>query len=407
MIRASGALLLLLTILCRPGPAQGFYEYQGRESSLELSGFVGVGAGQLTYPADSNLYDVRDDQAWSGDLRLLIEAGDNDGLHLSANVLQSSRAKVPFIAAVSDLIPLDVQRSSLLTWDQHDSRRSRSELLVDNLHLQYRTSRLDLAVGRQPINLATTFYFVPNDFFAPFAPQTFFRTYKAGVDGLRADFRLAELSQLTCLGVLAYDRDGSTANGWGREPVWSETSLLIRASREMGHFEWAVLVGTVDENTISGASLQGELFNLVGLRAEGHYGAPEKAGGSSYFKLAVGLEKVYANNFSWRLEYFQNSAAGLSNVSSLPATTALNRDYGALGLGYELTPLLNGSFLVLVGFNDDSGVLSANLLYSLSDEAELSLLASVPFGDSAGPTSRGSEFASQARMILLEWRYYF
>jgi hypothetical protein len=397
----------LLTVFCWPETAQGFYEYQGRNSSLELRGFIGAGVGQLTYPAVSNLYDVRDDQAWSGDLRLLIEAGYKEDLHLSANVLQSSRSKVPFITVVSGLIPLDVERSSLLTWEQHDSRRSRSELLVDELYLQYRTSRLDLAVGRQPVNLATTFYFVPNDFFAPFAAQTFFRTYKPGVDGLRADFRLAELSQLTMLAVLAYDRDGSAANGWSREPDWSETSLLIRASREMLGFEWAVLAGTVADYTISGGSLQGELFNWVGLRAEGHYSAPENAGGSSHFKLAVGLEKLYANNFSWRLEYFQNSTGGLGNVNSLPITIARNRDYGALGLGYELTPLLNGSLLALVGFNDDSGVLSANLLYSLSDESELSLLASAPFGDSGGPTGAGSEFGSQARMVLFECRYYF
>ncbi|MEN8135567.1 MAG: hypothetical protein ABFS18_08545 [Thermodesulfobacteriota bacterium] len=407
MIRAFCGLLLLLTVFCWPGAVQGFYEYQGRNSSLDVSGFVGAGAGQLTYPAASNLYDVRDDQAWSGDLRLLVEADYKDDLRLSGNILQSSRAKAPFTTAVSAFIPLDVERSSLLTWEQHDSRRSRSELLVDDLYLQYQTTRLDFAVGRQPVNLATTFYFVPNDFFAPFAPQTFFRTYKPGVDGLRADFRLAELSQLTMLGVLAYDRDGSAANGWSRKPDCSETSLLIRASREMVGFEWVVLVGTVDDNTISGGSLQGELFNLIGLRAEGHYSAPETAGGHSHFKLAVGLEKLYANNFSWRLEYFQNSTGGLGNVSGLPIATDQNRDYGALGLGYELTPLLNGSLLTLIGFDDDSGVLSANLLYSLSDESEMSVICSVPFGDRPGPSSAGSEFGSQPRMVLLEYRHYF
>lgn len=407
MSRGSCALLLLLLVFCRPGVAQGFYDYQGRNYFLELSGFIGAGAGQLTFPTGGNLYDVRDDQAWSGDLRLLIEVGYHGDLHLSGNVLQSSRAKMPFVAAVSSLILLDVERSSFLTWEQHDSNHSRSELLVDDLYLQYRSGRLDVAMGRQPINLATTFYFVPNDFFAPFAPQTFFRNYKPGVDGLRADFRLAELSQLTMLAVLAYDRDSSTANGWSRKPDWSETSLLIRASREMLGFEWVALAGTVDDYTISGGSLQGEFFDLVGLRVAGHYSTPENVGGSSHFKLAVGLEKFYANNFSWRLEYFRNSTGGLGNVSSPALAATRNRDYGALGLGYELTPLLNGSLLALAGFNDDSGVMSAYLLYSLSDESELSLLVSVPFGDSGGLTSTGSEFGSQARMVLFECRYYF
>lgn len=407
MIRTSCGFLIFLAIFCLPGVGWGFYEYLSDNSFLELQGFFGAGAGQLTYPADNILYEIRDDQAWSGDLRLLIEGGYKEELHLSANILQSSHSKIPFTSIVSDLSPLDVERSSLLTWNQHDSKRSRSELVVDDLHLQYRTSRLDLSVGRQPVNLATNFYFTPNDFFAPFAPQTFFRNYKSGVDGLRADFRLTELSQLTLLGVLAYDRDRSTANGWSREPTWSETSVLLRASREMAGFEWAVLVGTVDDKTITGGSLQGELFNLIGLRAEGHYAAPEIADGNSHFKLVVGLEKLYANNFSWRVEYFQNGDGGVGKTGTLLTTTGQNRDYGALGFGYEITPILTGSFLALTGFNDDSGVVSANLLYSLSDESELSLIMAVPFGDRSGQNAIGSEFASQPRMILLEYRCYF
>jgi hypothetical protein len=409
--RAAGSLLLLLLLLLlvcvRPGVGQGFEEAPGA-AGMELRGFIGAGGGQVTYPAANLLYETRDAQLWSGDLRLLLEAGGDDDLHLSGNLLQSSRAKAPFTPAVRALLPLDVARSSLLTWEQHDSSRSRSELLVDALHLQYRTRRLDVTVGRQPINLATTFYFVPNDFFAPFAPQTFFRNYKPGVDGLRADVRLAALSQLTLLGVLAYDRDGTAANGWSREPDWSATSLLIRASRELGGFAWALLAGTVAAQTITGGSVQGELGHGVGLRAEGHYSGPENGGGAGSMKLAVGLEKLYANNFNWRLEYFRNSGGGLGRGDSLAAAIAAgNRDYGALGLGYEFTPLLTGSFLALTAFDDRSGLGTANLLYSLSNESEVSLLGSVAFGDRPGPTGGGSEFGRQPRLLLLEYRCYF
>jgi hypothetical protein len=361
----------------------------------------------LTYPGAHSLYETRDDQPWSGDLRLLFEAGGDGALHLSGNLLQGSRAKPPLAPAFRTPAPLDVERSSLLTWEQHDSANSRAELLVDDLYLQYRTRRLDVAVGRQPVNLATTFYFVPNDFFAPFAPQTFFRNYKPGVDGLRADFRLAELSQLTLLGVLAYDRDGAAANGWSRGPDWSATALLLRVSRESAGFQWVLLAGTVEDRTVAGGSLQGELFRGVGLRAEGHYGVPETTDGAAgSVKLAVGLEKLYANNFSWRLEYFRNGG-GPAAVDPLAPTAWRNRDYGALGLGYEFTPLLTGSFLLLTALNDASRLWSANLLYSLSNESEVSLLGALPSGARPGPTDAGSEFGRQPRLVLLEYRYYF
>lgn len=398
--------MIFTAVFLLPETGLGFYAYQGRDSSLEVHGFLGAGAGQFNYPVNSGLYEVGDDQAWSGDIRLLAEASFGDDLYLSTNILQTSRSKIPFVAAYNSLSPLDVARSSLFTWEQHDSRRSRSALVADNLYLQYRTERLDFSLGRQPVNLAATFYFGPNDFFAPFAPQTFFRNYKPGVDGLRVDYRLAELSQLSFLAVLSYDRDAASANGWSREPDWSGTSLLLRATREMAGFEWALLMGSVDDCTVTGGSLQGEIFKLVNLRTEGHYSAPEKSGGDSHFKLALGLEKLYANNFSWRLEYFQNSGDGRSNLSKSANTTASNHDYAALGLSYELTPLLNGSFMAMAGLNDESAVVSVNFLYSLADESELSLLFSQPSGGCSEQIYGGSEFGCQPRSLLLEYRYY-
>jgi len=398
--------LLLLLLFCRPVPGLGFYEYRGHDTEVELRGYFGVGLGQLTYPADSTLYEVRDDRAWSSDLRLLLDA-DRRNLHLSSNILQSAHSKKPYNSLVRELIPLDVERSSLLTWEQHDSGRVRSELVADSLRLQVRSRRLDLTVGRQPINLATTFYFAPNDFFAPFAPQTFFRNYKPGVDALRGDLRLAELSQLTFLGVLAYDQDISSSNGWSRKPDWSETAMLARVSGEMSGFGWALLAGTVDNSAISGASFQGEIFNGIGLRAEGHYSAPETAEGSSHYKIAAGLEKLYANNFSWRVELFRNSGGDQANGGDLPVVQSKNRNYGAIGFGWEFSPLLTGSFITLAAFDDGSQLLSGNLLYSLSDESELSAIISLPFGEKHTPLSAGSEFGNQPRQTLLEYRLYF
>ena len=391
--------LCLASLFCLPGQVGAFYEVEDGGRTLELRGFMGLGAGWFKYPANNIVYAEEDDLAWSANFRLLVDAGLTEKLYLTANVLQSSYSKPPLSPAFASLFPIDVDRSSILTWEQHDSLNSRSELLVDDLHLQYSASRLELAVGRQPVNLAATFYFTPNDFFAPFAPQTFFRSYKPGVDALRADYRLAELSQVTVLGVLSYDPDPGSSNGWSADPDWSGSSLLVRMSHEMAGFEWAVLAGTVDDHTISGGSLQGELFELVGLRMEGHYADPETTGTNSYYKLSTGLEKLYANSFNWRVEYYHNSggSANFGNQGS---------NYGAFGCGYQFTPLLIGSFLALTNLGDDSLLFSGNLLYSVSDESELSLIISLPSGDEPNMVDPGSEFGRQPLAVLLEYRLY-
>ena len=49
------------------------------------------------------------------------------------------------------------------------------------------------------------------------------------------------------------------------------TSVLGRYVRSAGSLEWGVLAGVVRESNVVGASLQGELTDWLGLRAEGHY----------------------------------------------------------------------------------------------------------------------------------------
>ncbi|MCA1766390.1 MAG: hypothetical protein LC633_09140 [Desulfobulbaceae bacterium] len=103
----------------------------------------------------------------------------------------------------------------------------------------------------------------------------------------------------------------------------------------------------------------------------------------------------------------RNSGGGLANLNQVPGAAAGNRDYAALGFGWEFSPLLTGSLIGLAALDDDSRLLSGNLLYSLSNESELSLIISIPSGDSSGTTTPGSEFGNQPRLALLEYRFYF
>jgi hypothetical protein len=400
--------LLLLYFFLIPSLSYGFYEKRAGDSYLELRGFMELGAGYVKYPESSSIFIDGEDFPWKADFRLLADSDQGQALHITANVLQSTYSRLPLEPALAALVPFDIRRSSVLTWVQHDTANSHSEMVVDVLQFQYRTSKVDYTVGRQPINLATTFYFAPNDFFAPFAPQTFFRAYKPGVDALRGDLRLAELSQLTLLAVLSYETEETAPNKWEKKPDWQNTSYLGRGTAELAGFEWGVLGGTVNDYTIIGGSLQGDILGQIVLRAEGHYGDPETSSEESFYKLSVGIEKLYANNFNWRLEYFQNSNGGPGAGANLVAVAYQGRDYGALGLGFEFTPLLTGGFVALANINDNSQLFSANFLYSLSNESELSLLLSAPSGsEPSSPVDPGSEFGNQPATVLLEFRAYF
>jgi len=169
-------------------------------------------------------YEERSDAGVAGIARLIMQS--KAGQHVSFDV-NAYQTYIPssLVSSQAGLgTPLDVERSAALEWSFSDDKYAR--LAIDWLNARYSYNRLDLIVGRQPINLATTFYFTPNDFFAPFAAQVFYRVYKAGVDAIRAEVRLGDLSQLSLITVLGYKSDPASDTGWSDEPH-SDRYLLI------------------------------------------------------------------------------------------------------------------------------------------------------------------------------------
>ncbi|MDG4476893.1 hypothetical protein [Thiovibrio frasassiensis] len=394
-----------------PAQGQAFSEWQSDEASLSLRGFTGVDGGYSRNPQVTDYCDSREDLLWNLDQRLLATAKYREHSRFDLNLLQNIRA-TPNASLGSR--PLGTERSGLLSWQQHDSGNSEASLRVDTAALHYTQENTEWSIGRQPVNLATTMYFSPNDFFAPFAAQTFYRTYKPGVDSGRVEVRLGNLAQLTLVGVLGYSPEGTGETEWRHRPDWSRNSLVARLAVNRNDWEWGVLGGSVREHRISGGSLQGELFDWLGIRAEGHYAAPEQEGGAGGSEASVGFEHRFASSLELRLEQFHHGQ-GYGSSEGLNQALAANtlregytgRDYTALGASYEFSPLLTGQALVLANWSDHSQLLSLNGVYSLSDEAELAVTFSLPRGQEPEGTSIGSEFGLVPTTVTCSLRFYY
>jgi len=304
---------------------------------------------------------------------------------------------------------VDVERSDLFDWSFASGR---SHLLLDRLNLQYASSAVSVKVGRQPVNLAATFYFTPNDFFAPFAATAFFRDYKPGMDAARADIRLGELSQLSLISVLGYRPDPMSDNGWSNRPQAVRNGYLARASGVFGDFELAVLGGMVKKDRVLGGDFQGELFECLGVRGEGHsrwFDAPLPGVKRQVVEFAVGLEHRFESSLTLRAEqYYHGSGSRTPGTYALAGNTRyLARNYTAAGASYEFTPLLTGDMTLLHNWDDDSGLAAAYLLYSLSDESELAFTTSLAHGNRPIGSAIQSEFGLYPAAASLEYRGYF
>jgi len=409
-----GRFLLLALFLLPSVEAGAFAHWQAGEVLVDLRGFSGFGAAWNSNPGDTSWYDSQDDRLWNVEQRLLLTADYMENSRLEANVLEQIHNLSGPVFSGSSAPQAGAERSGILSWQQHESGNSRAELSVDALAIHHTAGQAELSVGRQPVNLATTFYYSPNDFFAPFAAQTFFRAYKPGVDAARAEVRLGPLAQLSLVGVLGYSPESTADAHWRNRPDWSRNSLLARFACGLEEYEWAVLGGSVREHRIAGGSFAGEFFNWLGVRAEGHYAAPERDGGKSGAELSLGLEHRFASSLSLRAEYFSHGQGYRSSEAVSEAISSGNlkegytgRQYSALGAGYEFSPLLTGQALFLKNWSDHSQLVSINGVYSLSDEAELSCTLSLPMGKTPELERVQSEYGLLPKTITLEFRVYY
>ena len=412
--RASLVLVASLTFLLATlsVPARAFYEWKGEEGYIDLRGMARVFGNAYKDPDNDFFYGDRSESDLAGLARLLILAQISQTLGFEINAYQTYIPNALVTSQAGPGTALDVERSAALEWSF--SNEDYVHMAIDRLNIRWSKDPVELILGRQPINLATTFFFSPNDFFAPFAAQTFYRVYKPGVDALRAEVRLGDLSQLWLISVLGYGRDPGSDTGWSDDPVSDRASYIGRISTVFRGFEWALIGGALHNDEVIGGSFQGELFQWLGVRAEGHVAYPDVSRQESYTEISIGLEHRWQNSLDVRLEQYYHGS-GASSVSDYMTVSTisrgnssyLGRNYSALGVGYEFTPLLNAEMLVIANLKDDSYLWSFNAIYSLSNEAELALNVGVPMGKEPEGTEVKSEFGLYPYSINIEVRYYF
>ncbi|ATX79832.1 hypothetical protein Ga0123461_1418 [Mariprofundus aestuarium] len=401
-------ILVTLVLVVFAQPAHAFFSWQGDDSAIEMRAMLAGSGLWLNNPDNPLYYNKRSVAGVAASGRLMIDASIGGAFSFEMHAVQNY-VPLDLQSGGSNIAVLrDVERSDLLDWS-FDSRRA--HLLIDRLNLQYASQKLNLKVGRQPVNLAATFYFTPNDFFAPFAAQTFFRAYKPGVDAVRADIQLAELSQLSLISVLGYSADSFSGNGWSNSNAGARNSYLARTSGVIGDFELALIVGSVKGDVVIGTDFQGELFEWLGVRGEGHVNIPDQPGLNRRIEFAIGLEHRWDNSLALRAEQFYHGGGVSSSAAYATPVAAqgfyMARNYTALGASYEFTPLLSGDMTAIYNWMDNSSLVAVYALYSLSDESELAISGSLSHGKRPAGASINSEFGLYPNSIGFEVRSYF
>lgn len=373
-----------------------FYSWQDKQSQADvrllLRGFA-IASHQ-----------ERDQEALGGLARLIADSRYQQNWAFEFNAYQTYIDKSLLSEQGSLGTVLDVERSGALEWSLSDDKYA--HFAIDRLNARWSSGRVDISVGRQAINLATTFFFSPNDFFAPFAAQAFYRIYKPGVDAVRSEISISELSGLSLIAVQGYQQQAGSDSAWSDAPESSRNSYLARYVTNVAGFEWGIVAGKVRRTRIQGGSISGELFGWLGIRAEGHQ-LQELDNNKANSRYNIGIEHRWQNSLMLQLEQYYHGP-GTTEVTAYDFSQAYPaRRYQALGLSYEFSPLLSGQLSILRNQIDASKLYTVNAIYSLTNESELAVSLSVPDGKQPVETSINSEFGAYPKVLNIEIRAYF
>lgn len=357
--------------------------------------------------------DLPDDALAASVFRLLLEGRLPGSVRYDANLyVDLSRAPAgatggSFSTASSFRSPY---RARQLEWDFWRDGNVSAQAAVDRLRIRRAFGPVDVALGRFPVNYSVAMVFTPNDFFAPFSASAINRTFKPGVDAAQVGVNLGDWSALEVTAVLGSDAEGT--------PAWARSAAVARLETVAFNFQAALLGGRLAERWMVGATLQGDIEG-VSVRAEGHVGFPDVEG-DPHARASAGV----GHTFGWRSLTIGGEYAFFSDGASSPGEYLaraqrffpddlpyLGRHYAGVSASAELIPILHAGVLALANLGDRSGMLSFNLSYSISNEADF--VAGAIVGRGTPPSMAGdtlalaSEFGATPVGVFLETRFSF
>jgi hypothetical protein len=310
----------------------------------------------------------------------------------------------------------ETNRSPYLERHWHQSDAMDSWLTLDRANVRGSAAGFDLAVGRFPINLSVTSVFTPNDLFAPYRAHQFYREYKAGVDGVEVGRALGVLGRIAAYGVAGYtseSRFGRVGADGERRFAPELASGLVRAVKSVGGVEAGALIGRYGLYNMAGFSLQGEVFDTIGVRVEGHQkkhrrktlASSEVAGGIDYRvapPLLCQFEQFFHGSGYGSVDEYQQY-----NEDPDPPLYYVGKNYSAASAVYDVNPLVTWKNLFVTNWTDGSAMWSSNMAYALTEGAEVSASLLLPRGKGPKPEEIRSEYGTYPRIVQVETALYW
>lgn len=273
---------------------------------------------------------------------------------------------------------------------------------LDRLNIQVTLRSGDLTIGRQAIAFGSARIINPTDVFLPFDVQTLNTEYRIGIDAIRFQRPVGQLSEVD-LGLVIGNDGSANSAGFARfKTNFNGSDLELTMIR----FSEQNLIGFGTETTLGSFGAWFEAASVTG--------------DADYVRTSFGLDYGFSENWFAMLEYHYNGAGTES-----PADYSLQlgtRPYTAGGvflsakqyliptISWQISPLTTASFQLLANLDDQSIFANAGIDFSLSDNLYLGLQVFAFNGKQAEQSTLpvlNSEYGNNPDRLIASLRYYF
>jgi hypothetical protein len=420
MIRHGRALLCVMVLAATPALAD----------DGKFGGHVKYQYTHTDYRTDDVFAVFGDNPAHDHGLDLRLKAENRRGpwdfaahyelLAVNGDTLAARRsvaaAGIPFAGTESGLLD-DRRRLFDLTHAITDRGRWAVVHRLDRLSLGHSGARQTLRFGRQAVSWGNGLVFQTLDFVNPFSPIVIDKDYKTGDDMLYGQWLVGEKDDLQA--ILLPRRDPATHRVEGNQSTYA-----VKFRARFAGVDVDLLAARHFSESLAGIGIVKSIGGTV-WRLDASF--TDLDNGDSATSLVTNLDYSWmwgGKNVYGYIEYFR-SGVGETDRAIYPAPSTelsariargelftLARDYAALGLQVELTPLFNLHTNLIANLNDGSKYLQLRGVYDWQQDVQLMAGLNLPSGSRGAeyggiPVAGSSVFVSSGRAVYLRGGYYF
>jgi hypothetical protein len=297
-----------------------------------------------------------------------------------------------------------------LWWPVGEADRIVASHTLDRAYLTVRADPVNVIIGRQRIGWGVARFISPLDLFNPFDPMAIDTEERRGTDALVTEISLGQFTGMSLVFAPTFPMD--------------DASYAVRIYTNRLNYDVSLVAGRFTDREVYGLDFSGQIWNIA---VWGEAAWNEEDGGvtyavadpsspfgfslhrskSRYVRATLGAQYIFPNTLSVLVEYYYNGKGEMDKdkynweAAADGSEPALSRHYLFASVGYQITPLLTGSFSAVCNVGDGSVLLAPSVEYSLTEDVYLSAGAQVGIGEDM------TEYGERPELYYLQIRYYF